>query len=155
MVPDRYDVPSTGVITGVVDMRAGSGDDDPILEPGAALDRLAAWQGRIDQLAADTGAMSEQLAGLRITVADETRMVEVTVDAQGALVDLRLGRRIQQAEPGRVAEVIMGTVEEAKRQLAARAQEIIAATIGTASPAAQAIAARVGARLGHPGGRDG
>jgi DNA-binding protein YbaB len=127
------------------------GDDEPILEPGAALDRLAAWQGRIDRLAADTRAMSERLGELRITATDETRMVEVTVDAQGALLDLRLGRQIQQAEPARVAQVIMSTVEQARRQLAGRAQEIIAETVGTESPAAQAIAARVGAQLSHPG----
>jgi DNA-binding protein YbaB len=120
--------------------------DDPLLEPGAALDRLAAWKGRIDQLAADTGVMSKHLAQLRVTAADETRTVEVTVDAQGALVDLWLGRRIQQLEPERVAQAIMATIAEARRQSAARAQDIIAETIGTESPAARAIAAQVGER---------
>lgn len=121
-------------------------DDDPILEPGAALDRLAAWKGRIDQLATDTRTMSEHLVDLRVTVADETRMVEVTVDAQGALVDVWFGRRIQQVEPDRVAQVLMGTVREARRQLAVRTQEIIAETLGTESPAARAIAAQVAER---------
>jgi len=119
-------------------------NEDPILEPGAALDRLAAWKGRIDQLATDTGTMSDQLAELRVTVADETRLVEVTVDAQGALVDVRFSRRIQQVEPGRVAQVLMDTLTEARRRIAVRAQEIIAATLGTESPAARAIAAQVG-----------
>jgi DNA-binding protein YbaB len=119
-------------------------DEDPILEPGAALDRLAAWKGRIDQLATDTATMSDRLAGLRVTVADETRMVEVTVDAQGALVDVVLGRRIQQVEPDRVAQVLMSTIQEARRRLAVQAREIVAATLGTESPAARAIAARVG-----------
>jgi DNA-binding protein YbaB len=117
-----------------------------MLEPGAALDRLAAWKGRIDQLAADTATMSDRLAELRITVADETGLVEVTVDAQGALVDVRFGRRIQQVEPDRLTEVLMSTIGEANRRLAARAQEIIATTLGTESPAARTIAARVGER---------
>jgi DNA-binding protein YbaB len=119
-------------------------DDNTILEPGAALDRLAAWKGRIDRLATDTAAMSDRLAELRVTAADETRLVEVTIDAQGALVGVVFGRRIQQVEPDRVAQVLMSTIAEARRQLAARAQEILADTIGTDSPAARAIAARVG-----------
>ncbi|MFI7546708.1 YbaB/EbfC family nucleoid-associated protein [Actinoplanes sp. NPDC049599] len=118
-------------------------DEDPVLEPGAALDRLAAWQGKIDRLAADTATMSDRLAELRVTVADETRLVEVTVDAQGALVGVRFGRQTPQTEPGRLAEVLMSTIRQARRQLAARAQEILAATIGTDSPAARAIAAEV------------
>lgn len=132
-------------------MRDGTGDDDPLLEPGAALDRLAAWKGRIDQLATDTRAMSDRLGELRVTAADETGMVEVTVDAQGALVDLRLGGRIQQAGPERVAQVIMSTVRDARRQLAGRAKEIIAETLGTESPAARAMAAQVAGRLSGPG----
>ena len=145
-------------------MRKGTGDDDPLLTPGAALDRLAAWKGRIDQLATDTRAMSDQLGELRVTAADETRMVEVTVDAQGALVDIRLGARIHQIGPERVAQAIMSTVRDAQRQLAGRAKEIIAETLGTESPAARAIAAQVGERLSgagpagggtEPGERDG
>jgi DNA-binding protein YbaB len=136
-------------------MRDGTGDDDPLLEPGTALDRLAAWKGRIDQLATDTRAMSDRLGELRVTAADETGMVEVTVDAQGALVDLRLGGRIQQAGPERVAQAIMSTVRDARRQLAGRAKEIIAETLGTESPAARAIAAQVAERLNGPGGGTG
>lgn len=133
-------------------MSAGSGDGDPILEPGAAMERLAAWKGRIDQLAADTKAMSDHLGELQVTAADEERMVEVTVDAQGSLVDLRLSRRVQQVEPEIVARAIMGTIRDAKRQTAVRAQQIIAETLGTESPAARAIAAQVGQRLSDAGG---
>ncbi|GIM73439.1 hypothetical protein Aau02nite_56040 [Amorphoplanes auranticolor] len=122
-------------------------DGDPILEPGAALDRLAAWKDRIDRMAVDTRAMSDQLGQLRVTATDGSGMVEVAVDAQGALMDLRLGRRIHQLEPERVAEAIMTTIQEARRRTAGRAREIVAETIGTQSPAAQAIATQVGERL--------
>lgn len=130
-----------------MEIPGGTGDPGPLLEPGEALDRLAAWKGRIDRLAADTKAMSDRLGDLRITAADDTRMVEVTIDAQGALVDIRLGRRIQQVEPEVVAGTIMTTIREARRRTADRAQEIIAETVGTESPAARAIAAQVGERL--------
>ncbi|MEU5721234.1 YbaB/EbfC family nucleoid-associated protein [Micromonospora sp. NPDC047738] len=111
------------------------------------MDRLAAWKGRIDRLAADTKAMSDRLQELRLTVADGNGLCEVTVDSVGALVDLRLGPRIQRVAPEVVARTIMDTIREAKRQLADRSQEIIADTVGTESAAARAIAERVGQQL--------
>jgi DNA-binding protein YbaB len=128
-------------------MPTGIGDGDPLLEPGEALDRLAAWKGRIDQLAVDTKAMSDRLRELRVTSTDDNRMVEVTVDAQGVLVDLWLGRRIQQVEPEAVARAIMSALREGRRRIAGRAEEIIAESVGTGSPAARAIAAQVRDRL--------
>jgi DNA-binding protein YbaB len=128
-------------------MTAGLGDGAPLLEPGAALDRLAAWKGHIDQLAADTKTMSDRLAALRVTATDDSGMVEVTVDAQGALIDLRLGRRIQRLEPDAVARTIMSTVRDARRRTAERAQQIVADTLGTESPAVRGLARQVGERL--------
>jgi DNA-binding protein YbaB len=118
-----------------------------LLDPDGARDRLAAWKGRIDQLAADTKAMSDRLQELRVTVADGNGLAEVTVDSAGALVDLRLGQRIQRVAPDVAARTIMETIREARRQLADRSQEIIAETVGTESAAARAIAARVGQQL--------
>ena len=134
-----------------VAMSSGSREDDLLREPGAALDRLAAWQDRVEQVAADTRAMSEQLGQLRVTAADEHRMVEVTIDAQGALTDLKLGPRIQRTEPGQVARTILATIDEARRRAAGQAREIIAGTVGPDSPAARAIAAQITDRLDGPG----
>ncbi|MEU5965450.1 YbaB/EbfC family nucleoid-associated protein [Micromonospora parva] len=118
-----------------------------LLDPGAAMDRLAEWKGRLDQLATATEAMSERIQELRVTVADGNGLVEVTVDSVGALVDLHLGQRVQRVAPDVVARTIMTTIATAKRQLADRAQEIISDTLGTDSPAARAIAERVGQQL--------
>ena len=123
------------------------GVGDPLLEPGAALDRLAAWKGHIDQLAADTKAMNDRLSELRVTATDPNGTVEVSVDARGALLDLRLGWRIHHIDPKTVARIIMSTIREARRRVADQAQEIIAETVGTESIAARAIAAQVGDRL--------
>ena len=79
-------------------------------------------------------------------------MVEVTVDSTGSLVDLRLTGRIGRAAPDAVAAAIMGTIREAKAELADRTQEIVAETIGTDSATGRAIAERVGARLRGDGG---
>jgi DNA-binding protein YbaB len=124
-------------------MAAGGG----LLDPGEAMERLDAWKGNIDRLAADTKAMSDQLRDLRLTVGDRDGIVEVTVDSVGALVDLRLSARIQRLPPDQVASIIMDTLLVAKARLADQAQEIIAATVGTSSPAARAISARVGQQL--------
>src|SRR4051794_27915399 len=126
-----------------MDMRAGAGDVDPLLEPGAAVDRLGAWKGRVDQPAADTKAGSTRLGELRGTAADDNRVVGGPAAAQGTLAALRLGRRIQQVEPDTVARTIMNTIGEARRRTADRAQEIIAETVGTESPAARAMATQV------------
>jgi DNA-binding protein YbaB len=128
-----------------------------VLDPDGAMDRLAAWKGRIDQLAADTKTMSDRLQELRVTASDANGMVEVTIDASGALVDLWLGPRIQRFAPEVVSRTVMETIRAAKSTLAARSQEIIAETVGTESVAARAIAERVGEQLRGPdpdGGAD-
>ncbi|MFC3503278.1 YbaB/EbfC family nucleoid-associated protein [Micromonospora krabiensis] len=139
-------------------MEAGLPDTGGVLDPGGAMERLAAWKGRIDKLAADTKAMSDRLQELRLTLADDNGLVEVTIDSSGALVDLQLGHRIQRVAPDVVARTIMNTIAEARQRLAARSQEIIADTVGTDSPAALAIAERVGRQLRDagpaPGGPD-
>ncbi|HVK22116.1 MAG TPA: YbaB/EbfC family nucleoid-associated protein [Actinokineospora sp.] len=121
--------------------------DENILEPDGARERLAAWKGRIDKLAADTQAMSDRLQAVRISVSDATGLSEVTVDSTGALVDLKLTDRIQRVAPSVVAQTILATLGEARNKLADRSQEIIADTVGADSAAGKAIAERVGKQL--------
>jgi hypothetical protein len=121
--------------------------DGNILDPDGARERLAAWKGRIDKLAADTRVMSDRLQEVRVTASDPTGLAEVTVDSTGALVDLRLTDRMQRVAPAVVAQTIMATLGEARNTLADRSQEIIAETVGTESPAARAIADSVGRQL--------
>ncbi|QLQ38796.1 YbaB/EbfC family nucleoid-associated protein [Micromonospora robiginosa] len=131
-------------------MGVGFANPGGLLDPDGAVERLAAWKGRIDQLAADTKAMSDRLQELRVTAADGNGVCEVTVDSGGALCDLRLGPRSQRLAPDVVARTVMDTIREAKRQLADRSQDIIADTVGTDSAAGRAIAERVGQRLRDP-----
>jgi DNA-binding protein YbaB len=121
--------------------------DDRVLNPDDARQRLEAWKGRIDKLAADTKAMSDRFQGLQVTRKDRDGMAEVTVDSTGALVALKLTREIERSSPDVVAATIMSTIRDAKAELAERSQEIIADTIGTESAAARAIADRVGQQL--------
>jgi hypothetical protein len=125
------------------DVAGGGG----VLDPDSAMDRLAAWKDRIDKLAADTKAMSDRLQELRVTAKDDNGLAVVTVDSTGALVDLSLSERIQRVAPQVVASTIMDTIGRARQAVADRSQEIIADTVGTESPAARAIAERVGRQL--------
>jgi len=121
--------------------------DNRVLDPEGARQRLAAWKGRIDKLAADTKTMSDRFQELRVTRSDPEGIAEVTVDSTGALVGLRLTRQMERSTPEAVARTIMDTIRAAKTELADLSQEIIAETVGTESDAARAIAERVGEQL--------
>ncbi|AOS64563.1 YbaB/EbfC family nucleoid-associated protein [Actinoalloteichus hymeniacidonis] len=130
--------------------------NDRILDPGGARERLEAWKGRIDKLAADTQTMSSRLQAVRITTNDPTGLTEVTIDSTGSLVNLTLTDRIHRVPPTVVAETIMATLGRARTTLSEQSQEIIADTMGTESPTAQAVSASVGRQLRgeappHPG----
>ena len=121
--------------------------DDRVLNPDDARQRLDAWKGRIDKLASDTKAMSDQFQQLQVTRKDPEGMAEVTVDSTGSLIGLRLTREIERSSPEIVAATIMSTIRGAKAELAERTQEIIAETVGTDSAAGRAIAERVSEQL--------
>lgn len=124
--------------------------DEGVLDPDGARERMAAWKGRIDKLAADTQAMSDRMQAIRVTAHDPGGIAEVTVDSTGALVDLRLSDRINRATPDAVARAIMATLATARGQVADRSQEIIAETVGTESAAARAISDNVDRHLRRP-----
>ncbi|HEV7651761.1 MAG TPA: YbaB/EbfC family nucleoid-associated protein [Actinophytocola sp.] len=128
--------------------------DNRTLDPDDARERLAAWKGRIDKLAADTKAMGDRFSQLEVTTRDPGGLAEVTVDSTGGLVALRLTREIERVTPDEVADTIMRTIRAAKAEIADRSEEIIEETVGTESAAGRAIADRVGqqlrARAGEP-----
>jgi DNA-binding protein YbaB len=131
-------------------MDNGSLTSGGILDPDGAMDQLRAWKGRIDKLAADTQTMSNAMQDLRVTVADDNGLAEVTVDSAGLLVGLKLGRQVQRVAPEVTANTIMETIRKARTRIAERSREIIADTLGTESEAARGIAERVSQRLLPP-----
>jgi DNA-binding protein YbaB len=119
------------------------GPGDGLLDPDGARERVAEWKGRIDQLTANTAEMRERLLDVRETATDTNRIVEVTVDSTGELVDLRLTDRIQRVAPDVVARTILTTVAAAKAKVAARTADIVGETMGSDSAAGRAIAERL------------
>ena len=97
-------------------MESGIPGPGGVLDPDGAMDRMRAWHGRIDKLAADTKVMSDRLQQLRVTLVSDNGLAEVTVDSTGALLDLRLGRQVQRVQPELTAQTIMDTIRLAKAQ---------------------------------------
>lgn len=126
--------------------------DGKILDPEAARARLAAWKNQVEVLSADTRTMSDRLRRLRVSASDPSGLAEVTIDSNGAIVDLRLTELIRDSAPSVVAQTIMATIGAARNKLADQSQEIIADTVGTESATARALADSVDRQLrGHPG----
>jgi len=121
-----------------------------LLDPDSAYDQIAKWRDRVEQMAVDTKAMSDRLQEVRLTATDNTGMVEVTIDAQGRLIDLKLGDRVRRVTPEEAARTIMKTITAASKKLGDRAQQIISETMGTESAAAREISERVGQQLRPP-----
>ncbi|NMO50987.1 YbaB/EbfC family nucleoid-associated protein [Actinoplanes sp. TBRC 11911] len=117
--------------------------DGNILDPDAAGVYLEDWQRRIEQKAAETRAMSDRLAALRVTTKDDNGLTEVTIDANGALLDVRFTDRIQRVAPDALARAVMGAVTDARRRAADQSRRIVTETMGEQSVAAHAIAERV------------
>jgi DNA-binding protein YbaB len=118
-----------------------------ILDPDAAGAYLEDWQRRAQRKAAETQAMSDRLSALRVTTKDDNGLTEVTIDANGALVDVRFTDRIQRVAPDAVARAVMSAVHDARRKAADQSRQIVTETMGEQSIAAQAIAERVEQQL--------
>ncbi|MFI1995446.1 YbaB/EbfC family nucleoid-associated protein [Actinoplanes sp. NPDC020271] len=124
---------------------------EPLLEPGMALERLAAWHDDMERLVTRTRAMSDRLGALRITASDPRRLVELTIDTQGALTDLRFGPGAIQHGPDTLARTVLATLNDARRQAAEQTRRIILESIGPDSAAAREMLTRMADRLGRPG----
>ncbi len=117
------------------------------LDPDGARAYLQDWKSRIDRKAADTQAMSDRLAGLRVTAGDGNGVAEVTVDSGGILVDLRLTDRIHRLAPDVVSRAVLGALRDARLKAAEQTRAVIAETMGPDSVAARAIADRMEQQL--------
>jgi DNA-binding protein YbaB len=116
-------------------------------DPDAAIGQVDAWRERVDKLAADTRAMNERLRELRCTLHDPNRIVEVTVDSSGTLLDVHFSDRIRRVPPEDVARTLMETLAEAKHRMSEESAQVIVETMGEDSHAGQAIAERLRDRL--------
>jgi len=122
-------------------------DGGAFLDPDESMAYLRGWKGRIDRVAADTQAMSDRLGQLRVSAEDDNRLVEVTIDSTGVLVDAQFSERIQRVAPDVVSRALLSAVGAARLKAAERARRIITEAMGAESVAARAITERVKQQL--------
>ncbi|MFE9188056.1 YbaB/EbfC family nucleoid-associated protein [Micromonospora sp. NPDC007208] len=118
----------------------------------AALDaagrRLDEWETSISDRAARAKALSTQVQALTGTATSPDRSVEVTVNASGLLIGLRLDERIRQYSSAQTAREIMATTRAAHADLLKRLTEATTETLGDGDPTGQAIIDSYQRRLG-------
>jgi DNA-binding protein YbaB len=131
---------------------AGYADAGGFLDPDASRAYLREWKSRVDKMAADTKAVSDRLAELRVTAEDDNRLVEVVIDATGVLVGVEFSERIQRVAPDVVSRAVLSALRAARLRAAEQSRQIIAETMGADSPAARTIAERVERQLRGDGG---
>ncbi|MET8257808.1 YbaB/EbfC family nucleoid-associated protein [Micromonospora sp. NPDC005205] len=92
--------------------------------------------------------LSTQAQALSGTATSPDRSVEVTVDASGLLIDLRLDERVRQYPSAQTAGQIIATTRAAQADLLKRITEVTAETLGDGDPTGQAIIDSYQRRLG-------
>ncbi|MDO3705003.1 YbaB/EbfC family nucleoid-associated protein [Micromonospora sp. C28SCA-DRY-2] len=122
----------------------------------AALDavrrRVDDWESTVAERATRTTALTRELAALTATARSPDGAVEATVDAAGALVDLRLGERVRGQPAARTADQVLATARAAQAELARRAVAMTEAALGADDPAARALVESYARRLRRPDG---
>lgn len=100
---------------------------------------VADWSLAASTRAEQAREMSRLVRGLSATAADRASGVEVTVDASGVPVDLRLDAAAQRLAPSELARRILALMRRAQATLAGKVAEAAAGTVGADSPAGRAV----------------
>jgi hypothetical protein len=120
-------------------------------ELAAARERVDGWESALTERAARSRDLSTRLARLTATATSADRTVEVTVDAAGRLVALRLDERVRAASAARTAERVLATTREAYAELLRQVTAATRAALGPDDPAATAIIGSYDRRFGADG----
>ena len=102
--------------------------------PADAREAVAAFAGRIAELQAQTEVANAALAAARGTASSPDGLATVTVDASGAVVDVRFGP-LAGAGPEALRAAVLTAAAAARRATLAEARAAVAAAVGADSPA--------------------
>ncbi|CAM3411667.1 YbaB/EbfC family nucleoid-associated protein [Stackebrandtia soli] len=91
------------------------------------------WKRRSDKLLSDTNEVAAKMDKLRVTATNADNDVRVTVNARGAVEDLRLKDGIRSKSIEDMASEIMTTMRKAQSQLAEGARRVVVGTVGAES----------------------
>ncbi|TDO38929.1 YbaB/EbfC DNA-binding family protein [Paractinoplanes brasiliensis] len=127
-------------------MRGMFGDDTL----DSALARIDDWERSIADRAERARALALRTSDLSATARSRDGLVEVTVGAEGQLLQLRLDERTRQQSSATTANSIMETLQAAKDQLLREFEEATAETVGPDSETGRALTEALRRRLGPP-----
>ncbi|MGN9893401.1 YbaB/EbfC family nucleoid-associated protein [Micromonospora sp. L31] len=122
--------------------------DDAALD--AAERRLDQWESDLAERAERAErakSLSAQVQALTGTATSTDRAVTVTVDATGALSDLRLDERIRQHPAAQTARLILETTDGARADLLRQVTDATAGALGQDDPTGRAIVESYRSRL--------
>jgi len=114
------------------------------------------WQSGIERQAEQAQALAARLAEVGGSARSGDGLIEVALDAAGAVTDLRLADGIRLRSAERTAREILKTIAAARAALAEQAAVVVAETVGVESATGQAVLASFRRSLpGESGGERG
>ena len=115
--------------------------DNPLVDVEGARARLEAWKADAERRAADTQAASAGLQALKVSATDVNGMIEATIDHSGSLVHVRANDRITRQPAEYTARAMLQAYQNARRELAEAAAEVVRETVGADSATGRALLA--------------
>jgi DNA-binding protein YbaB len=112
------------------------GDEDAL---DRQVSRIDDWLGDIQQRAENARTLNRTLTDIRASATSADRLVSVTVDASGRLLELDLDDGVRRHAGSWLAGQMMRTVAQARQRAAQQVERAVADTVGTDSPQGQAI----------------
>ena len=130
----------------IASMRRMFGDDSV----DSALKRINEWERSIVQRAEQARSIAARASEMSATARSHDGLVEVTVGAEGHLVQLNLDERIRQQPAADTARTVMAALRTAKDDLIRQFETATAETVGTDSETGRMLTESLRRRLGLP-----
>jgi DNA-binding protein YbaB len=105
----------------------------------AAENWVRSWTASVSERAAAAQSLSDQVAKLKVAASDGDRMITVTVNGSGVMIDLRLSQEAARLNMDDLASMILHTMRRAQAALADRVADIAHRTVGRDSDTASAV----------------
>lgn len=119
---------------------------------GEALERIDAWERSLTERAERAQELVRRSAHLTAAACSRDGLVEVTVDAEGRVEQIRLDERTRQQPAEITARSLLETIRAANASLLEKFQEIAAETVGADSETGRMLMANLRKKLGEPDG---
>lgn len=116
--------------------------------------RLEEWSAEAEERAAQARTFADRVSALTTTATDRDSTVQVTVNASGAVTDLRLADRVRSLPAEQIGERILAVMRAAQAQLASRVFDVAVQTVGEQSPIGRDVVSGYETRFPAPPERD-